>query len=256
MIKDQNFNLVIDAIKKAMDFNPDHYKYRPLRRRIWSRMRRLGIDSYEEYSNLLLNDEEEAVCLQESLTINLTRFFRNKVVFEYVKNEILPSTNTPFIWSAGCSSGAEPYTLAILCNESGLNCTITGTDIDKASLGKAKIGIYSSSALTETDPVIRNKYFEKVGNQYKIIDGIREAVKFQQVDLKDIDYKEEFDLIICRNVLIYLEREFQVQTLLGFHKALKDGGNLILGKVESLVGRAKSMFKPINLTERIYEKSK
>lgn len=252
--QDRDFDRIVGVINKVMDFTPEHYKIKPLRRRIHSRMRRLGIDNYEDYSKLLLKNKDEVFILREALTINFTSFFRNKAVFEYIKDEILPSFRNPSIWSAGCASGAEPYTLAILCYEQNLNCSIIGTDIDRKSLTKAREGIYNIFSLKETDLNIRDKYFEKVGNNYKIIDEVKKGVQFQQLDLKDIRYESDFDLIICRNVLIYLAREFQEQILLRFYKALKVNGYLILGKVESLVGDAKKLFDSLNLSNRIYEK--
>ncbi len=252
--QDQDFKRIVSIINKVTDFNLDHYKIKPLRRRIHSRMRRLGIDNYKDYTNYLATNKDEVTILEEALTINLTRFFRNKAVFEYIKDEILPSLNNPSIWSAGCASGAEPFTLAILCHEQNLNCSIVGTDIDTESIKKAREGIYDIFSMKEVEPDIQKKYFKKVGKNYKIIDKIKERVKFQQLDLKDISFESGFDLIICRNVLIYLSREFQEQTLLCFHKALKPGGYLILGKVESLVGQAKELFNPLNLKNRIYDK--
>lgn len=254
VIQDNDFNQLVGLIKRVMDFDPDNYKFAPLRRRIWSRMRRLGIDNYRDYTEELLKNRNEVITLHEALTVNLTRFFRNKAVFEYIKDEILPSLNNPYIWSAGCASGAEPYSLAILCSELKVNCSIIGTDIDIESLKKAKEGIYSPFPIQETDPAILVKYFEKLGNNYKIIDDLKRVVKFRQLDLKDINYEKEFDLIICRNVLIYLTGEFQEQTLIRFHRALKSKGYLILGKVESLVGHTRELFKPIYLKDRIYEK--
>jgi len=254
IIDDKNFDEVVSAIKKIIDFNPDNYKKKPLRRRIWSRMRRFGIDNYEDYTKLLLSDEEEARRLKKALTINLTRFFRNKEVFDYLRKEILPSIKESSIWSAGCANGAEPYSLAILCCELNLPCSILGTDIDQDSIKKARGGIYDNFALQEIDPSLKKRYFKRVKEGFRIADEIKSLVEFQKLDLKDADYKKEFDLIICRNVLIYLSREFQKKILFLFYQALKNHGYLILGKVESLTGDARRLFYCIDIKNRIYEK--
>ncbi len=181
VIQDNDFNQLVGLIKRVMDFDPDNYKFAPLRRRIWSRMRRLGIDNYRDYTEELLKKRNEVITLCKALTVNLTRFFRNKAVFEYIKDEILPSLNNPYIWSAGCTSGAELYSLAILCSELKANCSIIGTDIDIESLKKAKECIYSPFSIQETDPVILGKVESLVGHTREL---------FKAIYLKDRIYKK------------------------------------------------------------------
>jgi chemotaxis protein methyltransferase CheR len=132
--EDKDLEKVVLVIKNFMDFNPENYKVKPLARRIRSRMRKAGLDNYNDYAELLKGSKEEKNKLKESLTINLTSFFRNKTVFDSLKAEILPAMENPIIWSAGCSNGAEPYAIAILCKETKINCSILGTDIDKESI--------------------------------------------------------------------------------------------------------------------------
>ncbi len=254
--ENQDLEKVVSVIKNFMDFNPENYKIKPLARRIHSRMRRVGLDNYDDYAELLKESKEEKKKLKESLTINLTSFFRNKTVFDSLKAEILPSMKNPMIWSAGCSNGAEPYAIAILCKEMEINYSILGTDIDKESIKEACKGVYDESALTETPSHYKLKYFEKVKEGYRVTREIKDSVEFQNLDLKDIDFKEKFDLIFCRNVLIYLNKEFQEKILGSFATALKANGILVLGKVESIPNNAKKLFKPINIKDRIYAKNK
>jgi chemotaxis protein methyltransferase CheR len=255
--KDKDLGKVVSVIKNFMDFNPENYKVKPLVRRIRSRMRKVGLDDYNDYAELLKGSKKEKIKLKESLTINLTSFFRNKSVFDTLKTEVLPALKNPvMIWSAGCANGAEPYAIAILCKETKIKCSILGTDIDKTSIKKACKGIYDESVLTEMPSFYKLKYFEKVKEGYRVTREIRNSVEFQNLDLKDVDFKEKFDLIFCRNVLIYLNKEFQEKILGSFATALKANGILVLGKVESIPNSVKKLFKPINIRDRIYAKNK
>ena len=254
--EDKDLEKVVLVIKNFMDFNPENYKVKPLARRIRSRMRKVGLDDYNDYAELLKRSKGEKNKLKESLTINLTSFFRNKTVFDSLKAEILPAMENPMIWSAGCSNGAEPYAIAILCQEANVNCSILGTDIDKESIKEACAGVYDESALMEMPSNYKLKYFEKVKEGYRVTGDIKKSVSFQKLDLKDIDFEDMFDLIFCRNVLIYLNKEFQEKILESFATALKENGILVLGKVESIPNDVKKLFKPINIKERIYAKNK
>jgi chemotaxis protein methyltransferase CheR len=246
---------VVSVIKNFMDFNPENYKVKPLSRRIRSRMRKVGLDSYSDYAELLKSSKEEKNKLKESLTINLTSFFRNKTVFDSLKAEVLPAMKNPRIWSAGCSNGAEPYAIAILCKEIKINCSILGTDIDKESIKEACQGIYDEAALADMPSRYKLKYFEKVKEGYRVTREIRDSVEFRNLDLKDINFRGKFDLIFCRNVLIYLNKEFQEKILGSFATALKANGILVLGKVESIPNNARKLFKAMNIKDRIYAKN-
>ena len=254
--EDNDIEKVVSVIKDFMDFNPENYKVKPLVRRIRSRMRKVGINDCHSYAELLRSSKEEKNMLKQSLTINLTSFFRNISVFDTLRTDILPAMKNPAIWSAGCSNGAEPYAIAILCKEINIKCSILGTDIDKESIRRAYKGIYDESALTETPPYYKSKYFEKVKEGYRVIKEIRNSVDFLNLDLKDANFRDKFDLIFCRNVLIYLSKEFQEKILESFSAALKRDGVLVLGKVESIPNNVKELFKPINIRDRIYARNK
>ncbi len=251
----EDFEKVVEVIKDFMDFHPENYKVKPLARRVHSRMRRVGIEDFNEYAGLLKRSKEEKDKLKDALTINLTSFFRNKTVFETLRTEVLPYMKDPVIWSAGCANGAEPYAIAILCEELNLNCSILGTDIDKESIKEACKGLYDEAAVVELPSYYKLKYFEKVEAGYRLIQEIRNSVDFRNMDLKHINYKNKFDLIVCRNVLIYMNKEFQENILKSFSAALKENGFLVLGKVESIPNNVKKIFKPINIRDRIYAKN-
>ena len=253
--KSADFEKVVEVIKDFMDFHPENYKVKPLERRVRSRMRRIGVDDYNDYAMLLKGSKEEKDKLKDALTINLTSFFRNKTVFEALKTEILPYMKNPVIWSAGCANGAEPYAIAILCEELKMDYSILGTDIDNESIKEACEGIYDEAAVAELPSYYKLKYFEKVKNGYRLKQRVRNSVDFLNMDLKHINYKSKFDLIVCRNVLIYMNREFQESILKSFYAALKKSGFLVLGKVESITNNARKIFNPINIKDRIYARN-
>jgi len=251
----RDFDKVIEVIKDFMDFHPENYKVKPLARRVRSRMRRIGVEDYDDYAMLLRSSKGEKAKLKDALTINLTSFFRNKTVFETLKTEILPYMKDPAIWSAGCANGAEPYALAILCKELNMNFSVLGTDIDKESIKEACEGIYDEMAVKELPSYYKLKYFEKVDKGYKVIKEIRDLVAFRNLDLKHVNYKNRFDLVVCRNVLIYMTKEFQEKILKSFSAAMKENGYLVLGKVESLPNSVRDIYKPVSIRDRIYARN-
>ncbi len=254
--EEEDFGKVVTVIKNFMDFHPENYKVKPLVRRVRSRMRKVGLDDFNDYAALLKTSKEEKDKLKNALTINLTSFFRNQTVFETLKTDILPYIKNPVIWSAGCSNGAEPYAIAILCKELNINYSILGTDIDKESIKEACDGIYDEAALTGMHSYYKLKYFEKCETGYRLTREIKRSVEFRNLDLKDVKYKNKFDLIVCRNVLIYLNKIFQEKILNSFSEALKENGFLVLGKVETIPNNVKKLFKTVNIRDRIYAKNK
>lgn len=249
-----DFEYLVRIIKKQMDFEPDNYKFKPLRRRIKSRMRRLGITEYRDYGDVLLKNGPEVSRLRTALTINLTRFFRDREVFDILEKKILPKHESICAWSAGCATGAEVYSILIICDKMNKKCKILGTDIDNDSINKARLGIFREEDLKEVEPDTINKYFKRENNKFRISDKIKRKAEFKHLDLKDTEFTSRFNLIICRNVLIYLRKKFQEIILRHFYHSLKPGGCLILGKTETLTGSTRKLYKKIDLRNRIYEK--
>ncbi|MEO0294071.1 MAG: protein-glutamate O-methyltransferase CheR [candidate division WOR-3 bacterium] len=254
--ENREIEVVFTAIKDFLDFEPENYKEKPLLRRIRYRMRKVGVENWEDYAELIKTNDGERENLKKALTINITSFFRDKSVFETLKSKILPSIKEPSIWSAGCANGAEPYAIAILCKELNLKCSILGTDIDEDSIEMARKGEYEEIELFELPINYKIKYFEKIEGKYRIIPEIKSLVEYQVLDLKDADFENKFDLVVCRNVLIYLKKEFQEKILLTFWKALRGDGFLVLGKVEMLPERLRGFFHTVDLRDRIYVKGK
>lgn len=247
----------------------DHYKIRCIERRLATRMRARGVSTYDEYARLLQADPGESARLAQALTINVTRFFRNWPAFEVLSNIAIPElwrgTGVIRVWSAGCAAGEEAYSLAALFHHYAVRTgtqslvsrvEILGTDIDEESLRSARRGVYAESQLAESPPELRQRYFEVTRGNAVVSAELRGMVRFQQLDLVlDREPDVPFDLVVCRNVIIYLAQRAQ-ETLLGrFHRCLRPGGFLMLGKVEAIIGKPRSWFTPVAIRTRLYRRS-
>lgn len=224
-------------------------------------MRALGLTDFYQYHNHIKNNPSELEKLLDTLTINLSYFFRNPETFEYIRTSIFPilkkKTGRLLFWSAGCAQGEEPYSLAIIAQESSLlnRVKIYGTDIDNDTLKEAARGIYSTIALQYTPEHIKTQYFEKTKEGLQITEKIRERVHFLNLDIFNPHSFEQCDLIMCRNVLIYLDRDAQSIILKNFYNQLKRGGFLVIGKVELLIGIPEAdLFEVMSREEHIYRR--
>lgn len=258
---------VISLIKihKNLDFGS--YKPSMILRRIEKRMGISQIDNIKEYVQFLEHSETELKTLSQDLLIGVTKFFREPDVYEYIKQNVIPEIfnerqNEPIrIWSLGCSTGEEPYSIAILLreymeeNSLGNDVTIFATDIDIQSLEKASRGVYQETIIADVNKDRLYKYFVKrKNNNYQICDKIRKMVIFaQQNILKDAPFNK-IDLILCRNLLIYLKQEAQKKILHTFHFSLRKSGVLFLGKSETISGMHRQ-FQTIDGTMRLYRKT-
>ncbi|OQY29936.1 MAG: hypothetical protein B6244_01365 [Candidatus Cloacimonetes bacterium 4572_55] len=264
----KGFQLLIEKVQKDIGFFGAQYKEKCLKRRFNARMRRHNMeDNYWAYIKYLDQYPDEYEKLLKSLTINVTRFFRNLPVFDFLFKKTLskmieekkPGCSLR-IWSAGCASGEETYSLAMIALEqkkkwkSDVNISIVGTDIDVDSLRIARAGIYPESALDETPDLFKTKYFEKIGDNYKVVSSLNRLVRFRQQDLFRDSYPRFNDLICCRNVIIYFSKEAQVQLIEKFIQSLARRGYLILGKTETLNAQFSDVFERVNSRERIFRK--
>lgn len=225
---------------KEFKINLSAYKSNQLHRRILSLMSRIGVNSVEEYINLLKKDSSQRQRFLDFITINVTEFFRNPEIFEELKSkiitELLPRSNSLKIWSAACSVGAEPYSLAMIMDDiSPLGRhRIMATDIDATILEKAKAGEYSYSDIKNVKKDFTNKYFKITGDKYIINPEIKNMVTFKKHDLILEAYEKEFDLIVCRNVVIYFNQDVKDEIYRKFSASLKKGGLLFVGATESI----------------------
>jgi chemotaxis methyl-accepting protein methylase len=230
------------------------YKDKCLKRRIAVRMRARGVHTYEDYARLLDQDAREYQELLDTLTINVTKFFRNVETWNALRPhlEALSKARSSLrVWSAGCASGEEPYTVAVLLVEIGADGFIDATDIDRLSLERTRQAVYSDTAFTEMPAAMRRRYFE--GG--RPIQRVRDLVQVRPHDLtREPPPRPPYDLIVCRNVVIYFERAAQERLFQVFVDSLSAGGVLLLGKVETLFGPARERLTLVDPRERIYVK--
>ncbi len=223
-------------------------------------MRALQLNKYDEYYDFLRKNPNEFKELVRVLTINLSYFFRNPETFEFLQQNVFPEfkdRSRVIFWSAGCAGGEEPYSLAILAEQAGIlsKVQIYGTDIDEEALGRARKGIYNSNALQYLSSELIMRYFESEREQFAIKEYIKSRVTFLHHDLFQLPPFPHCDLIVCRNVLIYLDRKAQRRILVNFNEQLKPTGYLVLGKVELLLGIPEmKLFDAVNRAEHIYRK--
>ncbi|GAC1515356.1 MAG: hypothetical protein NVS1B4_05480 [Gemmatimonadaceae bacterium] len=265
---DDDFRALTDKISRERGFRCASYKDKCLRRRVAVRMRARGVHTFPDYSQLLDRDPAEYEKLLDALTINVTKLFRNAEVYAGIARHVVPELlaldePTVDIWSAGCSSGEEPYSLAILFHQYATEqastprlarIRILGTDIDRESLISAQTGKYAAEAFSETAEGVRRRYFSDSA-PHAVRPEIKVMCRFERRDIiAESAPPATFRLIVCRNVLIYFDRATQERLFLKFHGALAPGGFLVLGKVETLFGDARSLFVPIDARDRIFRK--
>jgi chemotaxis protein methyltransferase CheR len=256
-------------IERDRGFFCSSYKDTCLRRRISVRMRIKGAATFEEYGFVLDDDALEYDRLIATLTINVSKFFRNPETFASIATKVLPelsATEAPLIrvWSAGCASGEEAYSLAVLCHQhledrgpgnGRLRFDIVGTDVDGDAISAARRGRYGEAAFADTTPAVRDTYFPLSDGLHAASSDLRQLVSFQRADLLDGSRTpSRFHLILCRNVVIYFKRPTQEWLFERFHELLLPGGFLVLGKVESLLGKSRTLFTPVSSKERIYRR--
>ena len=244
------------------------YKDKCLHRRIAVRMRARGVHTYEEYAHVLDGDAVEYDRLLDALTINVTKLFRNWDVYASIADTVVPAlfdNERPRIrvWSAGCSSGDEPFSLAILFHRHAVltgmlsqlgRVQIVGTDIDRRCLEAAERGQFEEGDFSDTPDELRRRYFSQ-GRPFTVVRSIRNLVRFESRDLlRETPPFGPQNLIVCRNVLIYFDRETQERLFDVFYESLAPDGFLVLGKVEMLLGRSRSRFAPVDARERIFRR--
>jgi len=224
-------------------------------------MRLLGLESFSDYHSYLINHENEFALLKDALTINLSYFFRNPETFEYVRQLIVSEFGGRHgltFWSAGCAQGEEAYSLAIIATEVHMQdrVRIHGTDIDDGVLAKARLGKFSVSAFQYMAPDIRRKYFQEEKQSYTIDGSLRSLVDFKHLDLFEKPDFGRCDIIMCRNVLIYLDRKGQSAVMRNFYDQLREDGYLVIGKVELLIGVPEvRLFTVVSRSEHVYKKN-
>lgn len=241
------------------------YKDRCLRRRLAVRMRACGVGSLQEYAALLSASETETAHLLQALTINVTQFFRNPEVWDRLDRLLRPVVRARQgavrAWSAGCASGEESYSLALLCTQLGVEelgagaapPVIDATDIDVASLERARAARYPRRVAPDTGRLAGLLVSD--GEDVLVPEGARRAVRVRHHDmLREPPPDPPYDLVLCRNVIIYFGREAQDRLIEQFTDALLPGGLLMLGRVETVLGPARARLELLHPRDRIYRR--
>ncbi|MCC7354172.1 MAG: protein-glutamate O-methyltransferase CheR [Anaerolineae bacterium] len=238
---DTEFILIKKRLRALTGIDLESYKSPQMRRRLDGYLERVRAPSWAEFLRTLDRDPQAVRQLRDFLTINVTNFFRDRPKWEELRTRIVPLTRRTGhalrAWSAACSIGAEPFSLAVLFQEdpSIWRYSILGTDIDRDALEKARAGgPYTVDEVKEMDQVWLARYFRRDGAGYWVQPPLRQRVEFAEKDLLRSTAKEEFDLVVCRNVLIYFTEDAKDQVLRGLVQALRIGGVLFIGATESI----------------------
>jgi two-component system CheB/CheR fusion protein len=260
---DSAFEDLLRYLRDSRGFDFTGYKRTSLMRRVDRRMQDADIPSYEAYLDLLQVRPEEFTALFNTILINVTDFFRDADSWEELRTTVLPplierkGTEPIRIWSAGCATGEEPYTLAILLAEAlGIQAfrdrvKIYATDVDEEALADARQATYSPRDITGVPEQLRDKYFEIVDERYVFSKDLRRAVIFGRNDLVQDAPISRIDLLVSRNTLMYFNAETQARIVNRFHFALAPDGVLFLGKAEMLLGHG-SLFEALDLKRRFF----
>jgi len=263
---DQELEALLAYLKEQRGFDFSGYKRPSLTRRIRARMSALGVESFPEYQDRLEVDPEEFVHLFNTILINVTGFFRDPPAWQLLADTLLPQLvaargdAAPLRgWSAGCASGEEAYSLAMLlaealrleqCRE---RVKIYGSDVDEEILLKARVATYTAREVAEVPPELLERYFTAQNGQYVFHKELRRCVIFGRHDLIQDVPLSRIDLLVCRNTLMYFNADTQAEVLTRLHRALNEQGYLFLGKAETLLS-LKSSFVPVDLKHRFFTK--
>jgi two-component system, chemotaxis family, CheB/CheR fusion protein len=263
---DPSFEALLSYLKEARGFDFTVYKRSSLMRRVQVRMAQIAVSEYTEYLDYLQVHPDEFTALFNTILINVTGFFRDPQAWESLRTQALGQVvedggaDAPIrVWSAGCASGAEAYTLAMLLAElMGIEAyqrrvKIYATDVDEDELGRARQAVYGEREISDVPLELLGRYFEARGGQYAFRKDVRRTVIFGRNDLVRDAPISRIDLLICRNTLMYFNGETQSRILERFHFALAPAGILFLGKAEMLQSHT-GLFRPIDLKYRLFQK--
>lgn len=266
---DQSFALLKRRILHDRGLDCEQYKENYLKRRITIRIRATGVSDYLDYIKILRNDPQEYVKLLNELTVNVTQFFRDPDVYRKMRDPVIPDIldskrslggKSLRIWSAGCASGEEAYSMAMLIEHAlasekdRWNIKVVGSDYDVKSLDVAKKGVYQGVEMLDNLSAeeffdVENKGDEKL---FRVKDSLRRKVRFEKMNLLEEHTKAHFDMVLCRNVLIYLDRSVQKRLVASLASSLVKEGYMVLGKAETIGTDAGQSMVPVFPRERIY----
>ncbi|MFB6195016.1 MAG: protein-glutamate O-methyltransferase CheR [Haloplanus sp.] len=264
--EDEAFEQLLDHLESNLEFESSYYNESYLDRRISARMRRRDVDSYGEYLDLVRSDPEEPSELLDSLSINVTSFYRNPEAWEPIRDilrELTAERGRTTVWSAPCSDGREPYSLAMLALDDDdvktRRLEILGTDINADVLDRAREGVYQTTktrdVAAELEPLDdAEDYVDRDGDTFTVRDEVKDLVTFEQHDLIADEPKRNVDMVLCRNLLIYINTESKRAVVDTVLSSLREGGYLVIGMTETLPRESRSAVETVDKRRRVYRR--
>jgi two-component system CheB/CheR fusion protein len=266
-VSDDGFEGLLEFIRASRAFDLTSYKRTTLRRRFDRRMQAVGVESHADYADHLQVHPEEFGFLFDTVLINVTSFFRDEPAWSYLAEQIVPSLiaarpdGAPIrVWSAGCASGEEAYTLAMILAEAlgtaafSARVKIYGTDVDEDALAHARQGSFDERRIEPVPEELRERYFDRADTGWVFRRDLRRSVIFGRHDLTTDAPISRLDLLVCRNTLMYFNAEAQRRILARFRFSLAPGGYMFLGKAETLQSHGER-FRPVDLRHRVFQKA-
>ncbi len=265
----KGFERLKKKVSRMIGVDYDNYSKSHLRRRFHARMRVVETPRFIDYMDYLRNNEEEIEKLRELLTVNVTKFKRDKKVWDAIEDQVIPQIlerkdesilKKIEAWSAGCATGEEPYSLAIsyLNNRApdDVSFQIKATDLDEEALDFARNAEYPSKSVKNLSISEKKKYFRKEhGGDWILTEEVKDLVNFKEIDIFKTSFSKKFDLILCRNLMIYFNSESKSELMERLVESLEEGGFLIIGMSENLRSPAKDNVESYDLKKRIFIKS-
>ncbi|MCZ6539944.1 MAG: protein-glutamate O-methyltransferase CheR [Chloroflexi bacterium] len=241
-MNESEYQMITRTIKKHLDLDLDFYKPNQMKRRLGGFTNRVGATSVDEFCKMIATDADVRELVMNFLTINVTEFFRDARHFDVLRSivlpEILKKNARPRIWSAGSSRGAEPYSVAMIIEEiaPGTKAQIVGTDIDTRMIAAARAGVpFPDAEAKNISDALRKRFMEQREGEYFVAPEIRSKVTFKEQNLLTDVFDRNFDLIMCRNVVIYFSDEAKFELNYKFSNSLKTGGILFIGGTETIL---------------------
>jgi chemotaxis protein methyltransferase CheR len=248
-LEDRDFAYFVKKIEELTTIDLNLYKEGQMRRRLTSLCVKKGFPTFAAYFQAIASDKEVLYEFLDRMTINVSEFWRNPNRWKVLEDTLLPDMYSRHshlkCWSAACSTGEEPYTLAMILDtiKKG-SAQVIGADIDEGALAKARAGVYPDRSVRDVPPSYLKSYFTRDGDNYKIADSLKSMVKYQKLNLLIDRFETGFDLIICRNVMIYFTEEAKQLLYRKFVDALKPGGILFVGSTEQIFSPSQYQLEP------------
>ncbi|WP_336022416.1 CheR family methyltransferase [Halobellus salinisoli] len=263
----ETFEELLEYIESSLSFATSSYNRSYLDRRVSARMRRRHVDEYDAYLVLLRDDEDEQEALLNALSVNVTSFFRNPEVWDGLRELLADLSDSGSgrdrirIWSAACSDGREAYSAAMLALDDDRidhrRVEILGTDIKPEILRAARRGEYHASETNDLEEQLEplthsDRYVDRDGDTYRVTDEVRDLVSFRRHDLVQEEPPDTFDLVICRNLFIYINKEAKEAIFETLGSAVRSGGYLTIGMTETVPSSCRDRFEAVEKRLRIY----